>query len=193
MDKNGPDQSSEHATDQPNIGNDTLLTPSVPTHPLSQLPRLRRNLLYTVLCIALSLDALSTSSMFTSTEIIAADIGLAEGGNAIWIVSASAMASAAFIPLGGRLADVLPPRWWFVGGFVGMTGLTLGNSFVKDKKLFLALRSLQGVCAALTLPSGLQVALISKIYASVIHAHRISLPQQLHDRSHVPRPRETTH
>ncbi|KAJ9127750.1 hypothetical protein QFC24_000033 [Naganishia onofrii] len=41
-----------------------------------------------------------------------------QGGNAIWIVSASAMAFAAFIPLGGRLADVLsPPFGEFETGF----------------------------------------------------------------------------
>jgi MFS family permease len=128
--KDNADQNFQEATEQPKIGKEQPATPpSIPAHPLSLLPRIRSNLLYTTLCIALSLDTLSTSSMLASTEIIAADIGLTEGGNAIWIVSSSAMAFAAFIPLGGRLADVLSPRWWFVGGFVGMAALTLGNSF----------------------------------------------------------------
>ncbi|KAJ9108697.1 hypothetical protein QFC21_000017 [Naganishia friedmannii] len=64
-----------------------------------------------------------------TTEIIARDEKLTNGANAIWIISASAMAFAACMPLGGRLADVTPPHWWFVVGCLGMSGFALGNSF----------------------------------------------------------------
>lgn len=104
---------------------------SIPTNAdgFANLTRLRKNLLFTVVTIAMATDTLGTSCLFVSTEAIARDMGLAEGGNAIWIISSYAMAFAACIPLGGRLCDVLPAQWSFLGGFVGMTGLTLGNSF----------------------------------------------------------------
>lgn len=95
----------------------------------ASLARLRKNLLFVVVTIAMATDTLGTSCLFVSTEEIARNMGLSEGGNAIWIISAYAMAFAACIPLGGRLCDVLPAQWSFLGGFVAMTGLTLGNSF----------------------------------------------------------------
>ncbi|KAJ9099734.1 hypothetical protein QFC20_005612 [Naganishia adeliensis] len=120
----------------------------------ASLTRLRKNLLFIVVTIAMATDTLGTSCLFVSTGEIARDMSLTEGGNAIWIISSYAMAFAACIPLGGRLCDVLPAQWSFLGGFVGMTGLTLGNSFVHERKAFLALRALQGIFAALTVPSG---------------------------------------
>lgn len=95
----------------------------------ASLARLRKNILYAVVTVAIATDTLGTSCLFVSTEEIARDIGLAEGGNAIWIISAYAMAFAACIPLGGRLCDVSPAQWSYLGGFIGMVGLTLGNSF----------------------------------------------------------------
>lgn len=93
------------------------------------LPRLRKNLLYLVLTLTLGSNNLGISCLFTTTEAIAADLHLDEGGNAIWIVSSYAMAFAACIPLGGRLADIAKPQWCFLGGLIGMTALTLGSSF----------------------------------------------------------------
>lgn len=105
-------------------------------HDLSQnsaafasLPRLRKNLLYTTISLALALDIFATWGLFPPLDLVARDLSLAEGGNAVRIVSAYAMAFAACIPLGGRLCDVFPAQWWFVGGFAGMAGLSLGLSF----------------------------------------------------------------
>lgn len=97
----------------------------------AELSATRKNLLYIVLGIALGVDTLGTSAFLTTIDLIAKDIGLDEGGNAIWIVSAYATAFAACIPLGGRLSDISPPQWWFLAGFAAMSGLTLGNSFGK--------------------------------------------------------------
>jgi MFS family permease len=68
------------------------------------------------------------TALMTTTELIARDEDLT-GGNAIWILSASAMTFAAFMPLGGRLADVSPPQWWFVSGSLGLSVCAVGNSF----------------------------------------------------------------
>ncbi|KAJ9104752.1 hypothetical protein QFC19_003893 [Naganishia cerealis] len=104
------------------------ITPSC-DHPLSALPSLRKSALYTVCSIAVATEALSTSCLFTATKIVAEDENLTSGGNAVWIFSASAIAFAACIPLGGRLADVSPPHWWLVSGLLGMSAFALGNSF----------------------------------------------------------------
>ncbi|MCP6491231.1 hypothetical protein NL519_34355, partial [Klebsiella pneumoniae] len=56
----------------------------------ASLPRLRKNLLFVVVTIAMATDTLGTSCLFVSTEEIARDMDLSEGGNAIWIISAYA-------------------------------------------------------------------------------------------------------
>lgn len=106
-------------------------TPSEPANPLSTLAPVRKNTLYAVLCVSVSTHALSACCLVTSIQIIAHDMHLGTSGNAIWLVSATAMAFAACIPLGGRLADVFPPQWCFVIGSLGMTSFALGNSFGK--------------------------------------------------------------
>lgn len=113
------------------------------------LPPRRKNLLFAVLTVAIAIDTLGTSSLFVSTEEIARDMGLSEGGNAIWIISAYAMAFAACIPLGGRLCDVLPAQWPFIGGFVAMTGLTMGNSFGESPRMRSCCQSRDGPCLRL--------------------------------------------
>ncbi|KAJ9099710.1 hypothetical protein QFC20_005588, partial [Naganishia adeliensis] len=120
----------------------------------ASLSQLRKNLIYTIISLALAIDLINTWGLFTAIDKIARDVGLEQGGNAVWIVSAYAVAFAACIPLGGRLCDALPVQWWFTGGFAGMACLNLGNSFVSERKAFLALRALQGICGALTLPAG---------------------------------------
>jgi MFS family permease len=180
----------ERELDPRSLSFDTTIQPeptksSLPTNAdeFASLPPLRKNILYVVVTIAMATDTLGESCFFVSTEQIARDMNLAQGGNAIWIISAYAMAFAACIPLAGRLCDVFPAQWWYLGGFVGMSGFTLGNSFGKpvcafssieahceyllrwscifgiaaEREAFLALRTLQGICAALTLPSGCSV------------------------------------
>jgi hypothetical protein len=107
----------------------TTIAPIVPDHPLSELSSLRKNAIYFVCCLAIATDALVATALMTTTELIARDEDLTSGGNAIWILSASAMTFAAFMPLGGRLADVSPPQWWFVSGSLGLSVCAVGNSF----------------------------------------------------------------
>lgn len=108
-----------------------MSTPSLSANAaaFATLSRLRKNLLFTFVAVAITTDTIGTSCLFVSTEAVAQDMDLAQGGNAIWIISAYAMAFAACIPLGGRLCDVFPPQWWYLSAFAGMSALTLGNSF----------------------------------------------------------------
>jgi MFS family permease len=103
--------------------------PSTNADAFASLSRFRKNLLYTVITLALAIDVLNVWGIFVALERIAHDVGLEQGGNAIWNVSVYAIAFAACIPLGGRLCDVLPVQWWFVAGFAGMGCLDLGSSF----------------------------------------------------------------
>lgn len=166
-----PDKTAAHSTSFPASDYDFNQSNSAV---FASLTPLRKNLIYTIISLALAVDLLNTWGLFTAIDKIARDVGLEQGGNAVWIVSAYAVAFAACIPLGGRLCDVLPVQWWFTGGFAGMACLNLGNSFgesydlrgspctdgvlrsvVRNSKAFLALRALQGICGALTLPAGL--------------------------------------
>jgi hypothetical protein len=95
----------------------------------ASLSQLRKNLIYNIISLALAVDLLNTWGLSTAIDKIARDVGLKQGGNAVWFVSAYAVAFAACIPLGGRLCDVLPVQWWFTGGFAGVACLNLGYSF----------------------------------------------------------------
>ncbi|KAI5454811.1 hypothetical protein NCC49_003693 [Naganishia albida] len=154
-----PDKTAAHSTSFPASDYDFNQSNSAV---FASLTPLRKNLIYTIISLALAVDLLNTWGLFTAIDKIARDVGLEQGGNAVWIVSAYAVAFAACIPLGGRLCDVLPVQWWFTGGFAGMACLNLGNSFVRESKAFLALRALQGICGALTLPAGF--SMIVKLY-----------------------------
>jgi hypothetical protein len=119
-------ESSAQSTTSPDSVHDVAHSNSAV---FASLPQLRKNLIYTVISLALAIDLLNTWGLFTAIDKIARDVGLEQGGNAVWIVSAYAVAFAACIPLGGRLCDVFPVQWWFTGGFAGMACLNLGNSF----------------------------------------------------------------
>jgi hypothetical protein len=102
----------------------------------ASLSRLRKNLVYTVISVALAVDTLNIWGLFVAIDTVASEIGLAEGGNAVWVISAYAMSFGAFIPLGGRLCDVLPAQLCFIGGFAGMSCLSLGLSFSEFEKRY---------------------------------------------------------
>ncbi|KAJ9125081.1 hypothetical protein QFC22_000034, partial [Naganishia vaughanmartiniae] len=124
-----PDSNFNHDDRKEDPSTTTTAPVHTALHPLAALPSLRKNVLYLLCCLAVAADCLVACALVTATEIVARDQDLTSGGNAVWILSASAMAFAACIPLGGRLADVSPPQWWFVGGSLGVSCFALGNSF----------------------------------------------------------------
>lgn len=70
------------------------------------------------------------------------------------------MTLAAFLLTGGRLSDMFSAKWTFTIGFAWLGAFSLGLGFVDKKNTFIALRSLQGIGAALTVRPVLSVTLL---------------------------------
>lgn len=97
-------ETASQTTSFPNAFHDIGQSNSATFASLSQL---RKNLIYTIISLALAVDLLNTWGFFTAIDKIACDVVLEQGGNAVWIVSAYAVALAACIPLRGRLRPTM--------------------------------------------------------------------------------------
>ena len=68
------------------------------------------------------------------------------------VISAYAVASAGFLLLGGRAADLLGPRRVLVAGLALYAGASLAGGLAATPELLLAARAVQGLGGALVLP-----------------------------------------
>ena len=71
------------------------------------------------------------------------------------VISAYAVASAGFLLLGGRAADLLGPRRVFVSGLVLYAGASLAGGLAAAPEALLGARAVQGLGGALVFPSTL--------------------------------------
>jgi EmrB/QacA subfamily drug resistance transporter len=79
------------------------------------------------------------------------------------VISAYAVASAGFLLLGGRAADLLGRRRVFVSGLALYAGASLGGGFAAQPELLLVARAIQGLGGALVFPATL--ALVNTTFA----------------------------
>jgi EmrB/QacA subfamily drug resistance transporter len=79
------------------------------------------------------------------------------------VISAYAVASAGFLLLGGRAADLLGARRVFVSGLLLYAGASLAGGFAPGPEVLLAARAVQGLGGALVFPSTL--ALVNTTFA----------------------------
>src|SRR5687767_6565360 len=73
------------------------------------------------------------------------------------VISAYAVASAGFLLLGGRAADLLGPRRVFVTGLVLYVGASLAGGLATTAEVQLAARAVQGLGGALVFPATLTI------------------------------------
>jgi EmrB/QacA subfamily drug resistance transporter len=73
------------------------------------------------------------------------------------VISAYAVASAGFLLLGGRAADLLGRRRVFVAGLVLYAGASLGGGLAPEPELLLVARAVQGLGGALVFPATLSL------------------------------------
>ncbi|MQA75280.1 MAG: MFS transporter, partial [Solirubrobacterales bacterium] len=79
------------------------------------------------------------------------------------VISAYAVASAGFLLLGGRAADLLGPRRVFVSGLVLYAGASLAGGLASAPEVLLGARAVQGLGGALVFPATL--ALVNTTFA----------------------------
>jgi MFS family permease len=80
-----------------------------------------------------------------------------------WVITAYVLFTGGLMLLGGRLGDLLGARRVFAAGLVVFTGASLLSGLAWSPAALVAARAVQGVGAALLLPSAL--ALITTTYS----------------------------
>ncbi|KAG4418047.1 hypothetical protein IFR04_008784 [Cadophora malorum] len=74
-----------------------------------------------------------------------------------WVVSAYSLTSGSFLLLAGKLSDVYGRRWLFILGSFWLAATTLGAAFSPVEICMYIMRALQGVGAAVTIPTALGI------------------------------------
>lgn len=116
----------------------------------------RAGLILFVLCAAQFMVALDFSVLNVALPVLGKDLGL--GQSALqWAVTAFALPSGGFLLLFGRIADLYGRRRLFVTGLVVFGGASLLATFAWDPASFLTGRALQGLGAAVIVPTGMSL------------------------------------
>ncbi|KZT54213.1 MFS general substrate transporter [Calocera cornea HHB12733] len=116
----------------------------------------RKALLLTVFCMAQFLDAFNNSSLFPPLPTIGESFDMSNAEQQ-WLFSAYALTFSSFLLLSGRIADISSPKWTFITGLAIVSVMSLILGFVPNKIALIVLRALQGIGAALTIPSSLSL------------------------------------
>jgi EmrB/QacA subfamily drug resistance transporter len=76
-----------------------------------------------------------------------------------WVITAYALTFGGFLLLGGRAADLFGRRKTLLIGMIGFTIVSFLIGISQSAMMLIALRALQGLCAALMSPSALSIVL----------------------------------
>ena len=111
--------------------------------------------------LASSMILVDQTAVPLATPDVLGDLGgaIAEGQ---WILTANVLPLAALMVLGGRLGDLLGLRRVFLAGTVIFACATIGAGAAQDMPMLIAARAIQGVGAALMMPTA--VAITSAVY-----------------------------
>ncbi|MFE1472445.1 MFS transporter [Streptomyces cyaneofuscatus] len=135
-------------------------TPGTPvtSAPPPAPPRLsaRARLILFVLCAAQFMVALDFSVLNVALPVLGKDLGLSTSGLQ-WAVTAFALPSGGFLLLFGRIADLYGRRRLFLAGLTLFGASSLLATLAWDPASFLAGRALQGLGAAVIVPTGMSL------------------------------------
>ncbi|MEV7900625.1 MFS transporter [Streptomyces anulatus] len=132
--------------------------PLSPARPGADPPRLsgRARLVLFVLCAAQFMVALDFSVLNVALPVLGKDLGLSTTGLQ-WAVTAFALPSGGFLLLFGRIADLYGRRRLFLIGLTLFGAASLLATLAWDPASFLAARALQGLGAAVIVPTGMSL------------------------------------
>jgi MFS family permease len=136
----------------------TSASPPAPALPVSAPPRLsgRARLVLFVLCAAQFMVALDFSVLNVALPVLGRDLGLSTTGLQ-WAITAFALPSGGFLLLFGRIADLYGRRRLFLAGLTLFGASSLLATLAWDPASFLAGRALQGLGAAVIVPTGMSL------------------------------------
>ncbi|MET7364620.1 MFS transporter [Streptomyces sp. NPDC005566] len=116
----------------------------------------RARLVLFVLCAAQFMVALDFSVLNVALPVLGRDLGLSTSGLQ-WAVTAFALPSGGFLLLFGRIADLYGRRRLFLTGLTLFGASSLLATLAWDPASFLAGRALQGLGAAVIVPTGMSL------------------------------------
>ncbi|WP_103513783.1 MFS transporter [Streptomyces sp. SM10] len=116
----------------------------------------RARLVLLVLCAAQFMVALDFSVLNVALPVLGEDLGLSRSGLQ-WAVTAFALPSGGFLLLFGRIADLYGRRRLFLSGLAVFGASSLLATMAWDPASFLTGRALQGLGAAVIVPTGMSL------------------------------------
>ncbi|WP_175647401.1 MFS transporter [Streptomyces cyaneochromogenes] len=133
-------------------------TPGSTTTPPLDTPRMstRDKLVLFVLCAAQFMVALDFSVLNVALPVLGTDLGMSQSALQ-WAVTAFALPSGGFLLLFGRIGDLYGRRKLFLMGLALFAAASVLATFAWDPASFLAGRALQGLGAAVIVPSGMSL------------------------------------
>ncbi|MET8754130.1 MFS transporter [Streptomyces sp. NPDC004667] len=116
----------------------------------------RARLVLFVLCAAQFMVALDFSVLNVALPVLGKDLGLSRSALQ-WAVTAFALPSGGFLLLFGRIADLYGRKRLFLAGLALFGGASLLATLAWDPTSFLTGRALQGLGAAVVVPTGMSL------------------------------------
>ncbi|MFG1669060.1 MFS transporter [Streptomyces sp. Y7] len=116
----------------------------------------RDRLVLFVLCAAQFMVALDFSVLNVALPVLGADLGMSQSALQ-WAVTAFALPSGGFLLLFGRIGDLYGRRRLFLTGLALFAAASVLATFAWDPASFLAGRALQGLGAAVIVPTGMSL------------------------------------
>ena len=138
------------------MATETSLPPAGGTAPTPAPLDRRARLILFVLCAAQFMVALDFSVLNVALPDLGKDLGLSRSALQ-WAVTAFALPSGGFLLLFGRIADLYGRRRLFLTGLTVFGAASLLATFAWDPASFLAGRALQGLGAAMIVPTGMSL------------------------------------
>ncbi|MFD3717424.1 MFS transporter [Streptomyces sp. NPDC058674] len=137
---------------------DTQTTNTVPHQTAPRNDRLtgRARLVLFVLCAAQFMVALDFSVLNVALPVLGRDLGMSPSALQ-WAVTAFALPSGGFLLLFGRVADLVGRKKLFLTGLAVFGAASLLAAFAWDPASFLTGRAVQGLGAAVIVPTGMSL------------------------------------
>ncbi|MEU2873509.1 MFS transporter [Streptomyces olivoreticuli] len=136
------------------IDSSPSLTTSAP--PAAEHMTTRAKLILLVLCAAQFIIALDFSILNVALPVLGDDLGMGQA-DLQWAVTAFALPSGGFLLLFGRIADLYGRRRLFLAGLALFTLASVLATLAWSPAAFLAGRALQGLGAAVIVPTGMSL------------------------------------
>ncbi|WP_171161708.1 MFS transporter [Streptomyces sp. I05A-00742] len=141
----------------PTVSPSLTVSPAPPApDPAETRMTTRAKLVLLVLCAAQFIVALDFSILNVALPVLGDDLGMGRG-DLQWAVTAFALPSGGFLLLFGRIADLYGRRRLFLTGLALFTVASVLATLAWNPASFLAGRALQGLGAAVIVPTGMSL------------------------------------